>query len=63
MTEGMEAIPAGHNDTKRPEQGAKFPFEQQILIPRRSVASAEDKPIRIRTPRFQERPQMRAALR
>ncbi len=63
MTERVEAIAAWHLDTKRPEQRSELSFEQQVLIPRRSVASGEEQPTLIRMPRLQECPQVPADLR
>ena len=63
MTERMEAIAAWDLDTERPKQGFELSFEQQVLIPRRSVASGEEQPTFVRMPRFQERPQVPRGLR
>src|SRR5712664_2654852 len=43
----------------RPKQWSELSFQQQVLIPRRSVASGEEEPTLVRMPRLQERPQMR----
>jgi hypothetical protein len=50
MTEGMEAIAAWHLDTKRPKQRLELALEQQVLIPRCSVASGEKQPTLVRMP-------------
>jgi len=63
MTEGVEAIAVRHLDTKRPKQRSELSFEQQVLIPQRSVASGEEQPTLVRMPRLQERPQVPAGLR
>ena len=58
MTERMEAIAAWHLDTKRPKQRPELSLEQQVLIPRRSIASGEEQPTLVRMPRLPDRPQV-----
>src|SRR6266436_2884697 len=41
VTEGVEAIASRYMDAQRTKQGSELSFQQQVLIPRRSVASGE----------------------
>jgi len=45
VTEGVKAIDACHLDTESPKQWPELSFEQQVLVPRRSVASGEERAI------------------
>jgi len=48
MSEGVEAIAARNVDSERAKQGSELPFQQQVLIPRRSSATREKHPTCVR---------------
>jgi hypothetical protein len=63
MTERVEAIAAWHLDSECSKQWPELSFEQQVLIPRSSVASGEEQPTFVRMPRLQEHPQVPADVK
>ena len=49
--ERVETIAAWHMNAEWPKQWSELPFEQQVLIPRRSVPSGEKQATFVRMPR------------